>query len=163
MKSTREQRGAKAEDVQGYTTSFRVKRPAGEVYRAINDVRRWWSGRIDGDTGELGAEFRYRYEDIHDSRQKVTELVPGKRVVWRVTDSNLTFLKDPKEWKGTEIVFDIAEKGGETEVRFTHVGLSPDHECYEACSGGWDSLVNGNLRKLILSGEVQPSPFGTQP
>ncbi len=163
METTSERRGAKAAGAQGYTTAFRVKRTPDEVYRAINDVRAWWSGRIDGATDELGAEFRYRYEDVHDSRQKVTELVPGRRVVWRVTDGTLTFVKNKNEWKGTEVVFDIAEKGGETEVRFTHVGLSPACECYEACSGGWDALVNGNLRQRILTGEVQPNPFGDEP
>jgi hypothetical protein len=33
------------------------------------------------------------------------------------------------EWKNTEIVFEIAKKGGKTEVRFTHVGLKLAYEC----------------------------------
>ena len=35
------------------------------------------------------------------------------------------FVKDKSEWKDTDILFDIAKKGDKTEVRFTHVGLSP--------------------------------------
>ena len=37
----------------------------------------------------------------------ITELVPGKKVVWHVSDSQLNFEKDKSEWTGTEIVFEI--------------------------------------------------------
>jgi hypothetical protein len=96
---------------------------------------------------------------MHFSKQKITELVPGKKVVWHVSDANLTFLKDKSEWKGTDIVFDIAEKDGKTEVHFTHVGLVPAFECFRDCSNGWTRLVNGNLQNLIATGKDQPSPW----
>ncbi len=158
METARE-KSVKAAGGRSYTTAFLVDRTPDEVYRAIVDVRSWWSGRIDGDTDRLGGEFRYRYRDLHDSRQKVSALVPGRRVVWRVTDGTLTFVKSKHEWKGTEVVFDISEKGGKTEVRFTHHGLSPACECYQACSGGWDAFIGGNLKRWITTGEVQPNPF----
>jgi hypothetical protein len=144
---------------QGFTTSFTVEQTPEEVFAAINNVRGWWSGAIDGDTGRLGAEFTYRYENMHKSTQKVTEFVPGKRVVWHVADAELTFVKDKTEWIGTDIVFEIARRGGKTELRFTHVGLIPAFECYGGCSGAWGSLVDGNLRNLIATGENQPDAF----
>ena len=45
---------------------------------------------------------------MHRSSQKITELVPDKKVAWHVTDSRLEFVKDKAEWNGTDIVFDIA-------------------------------------------------------
>jgi len=143
----------------GFTTSFTVDQTPNEVFTAINNVRGWWSGEIDGDADRPGAEFTYRYKDMHRSTQQVTEFVPGKKVVWHVTDAQLTFAKDKTEWIGTDIVFEIAKQGDKTELRFTHEGLVPAFECYGGCSGAWGALVEGNLRNLITTGKNQPDAF----
>ena len=143
---------------QNFTTTISVDKSPEEVFKAINNVRGWWSGQIEGETDKLGAEFTYRYKDVHRSKQKVKELIPGKRVVWQVLDSSLSFRKE-NEWTGTDIVFDIAQKDGKSEVRFTHVGLVPAFQCFGDCSGAWGVLINENLRKLINTGEAQPDAF----
>jgi len=146
-------------EAKSYTTSFAVDQSPQEVFDAINNVRGWWSGETQGATDKLGAEFTYRFQDVHRSKQKITELIPGKKVVWRVLDADLSFAKNRSEWKGTDIVFEIGEKGGKTEVRFQLVGLAPAYECYDNCSNASGMLVNGNLRKLITTGKPQPSPW----
>ena len=145
-----------------FAITILVDRTPEEAFAAINNVRGWWSGAIEGDTDKLGAEFTYRYDDMHRSRQRITELVPGKRVVWRVVDSHLSFLTDKSEWNDTEIVFDIFQKGRKTEIRFAHVGLVPQFECYGSCSNAWAALINGNLRELITTGETQPDAFAQE-
>jgi uncharacterized protein YndB with AHSA1/START domain len=142
---------------QDLTITFSVDQTPQEVFDAITNVRGWWSGNIEGPTDKLGGEFTYRYEELHYSKQKVTELVPGKRVVWLVLGAAMTFIEDQSEWTGTKVVFDIARKGDKTEVRFTHVGLVPSHECYGACSSAWSSYVRGSLRTLITTGKGQPN------
>src|ERR1700730_11861979 len=92
----------------------------------------------------------------HYAKQKITELIPGNKVVWLVSDSQLNFVKDKSEWNGTTITFEISKKGDMTEVRFTHAGLVPDFECYGACSNAWGSYINGSLRNLITAVKGQP-------
>ncbi|HLQ58672.1 MAG TPA: SRPBCC domain-containing protein [Gemmatimonadales bacterium] len=140
------------------TSTFTVDQTPEEAFAAINNVRGWWSGEIEGSTDKLGDEFTYRYQDVHYSKQKITEMIPGKKVVWLVLDSYLNFIEDKSEWNGTKITFEIAKEGDKTEVHFTHVGLVPDHECYGACSNAWGTYINGSLRSLITTGKGQPNP-----
>ena len=140
-----------------FTTTILVDQTPQEAFNIINNVRGWWTGEpgVDGNTDKPGDEFTYRYGDIHYSKQKVTELIPGKKVGWLVTDSELNFIKNKSEWTGTKIIFEIAKKGDKTEVRFTHMGLVPEVECYGDCSNAWSSYIKNSLRNFITKGKVQ--------
>ncbi len=143
---------------ESFTTTIAVDQTPEEAFAAIQNVRGWWSGQIDGGTAKLGDEFTYRYKKLHYSKQKLVEVVPGKRMVWDVLDASLSFVRDAGEWKGSQIRFDIARKGGKTEVRFTHVGLVQEHECFDACSNAWTFYIQESLRDLISKGKGQPNP-----
>jgi hypothetical protein len=140
----------------GYSTSFTVEQSPEAVFAAINNVRGWWGEDIDGSADKLGEEFTFRVETIHYSKQKITEFVPNQKVVWLITEADLSFTQDKAEWKGTEVIFEIAEKDGKTEVRFTHKGLVPDFECFDICSSTWGNTINGSLVNLISKGKGQP-------
>jgi len=142
-----------------FSATILVDQTPEEVFAAINNVRGWWSGEIEGETDKPCVEFTYRVPEMHYSKQLITEFIPGKKVVWHVSDANLSFVEDKGEWRGTDIVFEISKKGDRTEVRFTHKGLVPSFECYDDCSAGWSMLVNGNLQKLITTGKDQPSTW----
>ena len=142
---------------RNYTIAFTVNQTPQEAFAAINNVRGWWSEEIEGSTNKLGAEFKYHFKDIHRCKLKITELIPGKKVVWHVLENHFNFTKDKTEWKGTDIAFEISSKGGKTEIRFTHIGLVPEYECYDACSEGWGFYINTSLRDLIANGKGQPN------
>ncbi len=142
---------------QNFTATFSVDQTPEEVFDAINNVRGWWSEEIEGDTDKLEDEFTYHYEDLHRSIQKITELVPAKKVVWHVLDSQINFVKDKTEWNGTDIIFEITRKDGKTELRFTHVGLVSAIECYGGCSDAWGFYINDSLRSLITTGKGKPN------
>jgi hypothetical protein len=139
-----------------FTTAFTVDQSPEEAFRAIQNVRGWWSESVVGDTQALGDVFVYRYEKLHVSTQTLTELKPGKKLVWAVSDAVLSFVKDKTEWNGTQLVFALSRKAGKTQVRFTHEGLSTAVECYGACSSAWTHYVNGSLKKLITTGRGTP-------
>jgi hypothetical protein len=142
---------------QNYTTSFTVDQSPEEVFAAVNNVRGWWSEEIEGSTDKLGAEFEFHSGDVHRSTQKITEFVPGKKVVWHVLDSQINFVKDKTEWTGTDIIFEITRKNDRTELRFAHVGLVPAIECYGSCSDAWGFYINHSLFILITKGKGQPN------
>ena len=141
---------------KNFTTSFVLDQSPAEFFEAITNVRGWWSQEIEGDTDRLGAVFYYHYQDIHRATCKITELVRGKKVVWHVLQNYFNFTKDQTEWTNTDIVFEITKKGNHTKLTFTHVGLTPTHECYPACKDGWTTYMD-SLKNLIASGKGQPN------
>ncbi len=142
---------------QNFTTSFTVDQTPEEVFNAINNVRGWWTKEIEGDTDKLGEEFKYHHKDLHRCTMKITELIPGKKVVWHVLDNYFSFTKDKTEWTDTDIIFEISQKGDQTELHFTHVGLVPEYECYSACKEGWSNYINNSLHDLITTGKGKPN------
>ena len=63
---------------QNFTSTISVDQSPEEAFAAINNVRGWWSEEIEGATDKLGAEFRYRYEDVHRCKMKVVESSPTR-------------------------------------------------------------------------------------
>jgi len=143
---------------QDFTATILVDQTPEEAFAAINNVRGWWTGNlgVEGSTDKLNDEFTYVYEPYHYSKQKATELIPGKKVVWLVTDSQLNFIEQKDEWTNTEIVFEITPHDNQTEVKFTHIGLVPDGECYNDCSNAWGGYIKNSLFKLISEGAAAP-------
>ena len=138
-----------------FTTTIIVDNSASEAFNAINNVRAWWQGEIEGNTSQLNDEFTYRMDDIHYSKQLIIELIPNEKVTWLITDSKLnpSKFKDESEWTGTKIIFEITTANNKTEVHFTHVGLISAFECYEDCSWAWGVLIQESLFSLITTGK----------
>ena len=143
---------------QDYTASITVNATPKEAFESINKVTKWWTENLEGSSQKLNDEFTVRFGDVHVSTQKLVEVIPDKKVVWLVTASKLNFVKDKQEWNGTKISFEIFEKNDKTEVRFTHIGLVPDYECFDACSNAWGQYIKQSLFKLITTGKGEPTP-----
>lgn len=142
-----------------FSTSFSVDQPAAKVFDAVNNVRGWWSEKIDGVTDELDQEFTYQRKDLHKCTMKIVEFIPDKKVVWLVLDNYFSFTEDQSEWIGTRIEFEISEADGKTTLSFTHRGLVPEHECYNICFDAWTFYITESLKELITKGAGQPNPL----
>ena len=143
-----------------FTATLLVDQTPKQVFDAINNVRGWWSEEIEGGTNKLNDEFKYHYEDVHRCKMKIIELVPNEKVVWYVLDNYFKFTKDKNEWKDTKIIFEISQQDNKTQLRFTHLGLVPQYECYEICRDAWTNYIQNSLRNLITTGKGQPNGKG---
>ena len=143
-----------------FTTTILVDQTPQQVFDAINNVRGWWSEEIEGRTDKVNDVFKYHFGDVHRCQVKVIELVSGQKVQWLVLDNYFNFTQDDTEWKNTKIIFEISRKDNKTEMRFTHQGLTPEYECYDACHQGWTHYIQNSLCNLITNGEGKPNKTG---
>ncbi|SJZ51449.1 SRPBCC family protein [Sediminibacterium ginsengisoli] len=140
-----------------FNTTILVDQTPEAVFKAASNVRGWWSESIEGNTDQLNEEFLYYYKDVHISKMKIIEYIPGKMIVWQVLNNHFSFTKDKTEWNGNRIVFEITPKGDKTELRFTQEGLTPANECYSVCHDAWTSYIQGSLKDLITTGKGKPN------
>ncbi|MDR7384494.1 SRPBCC family protein [Promicromonospora iranensis] len=140
---------------QNYTTSFTVHASPDEVFAAITRPQAWWTEMIEGGTTESGDEFGFDNPGLHRTRIRLTEVVPGTKMVWHVLENHFGFVQDQSEWVGSDIVFELADgPEGDTAVRVTHVGLVPELECYDVCSAAWNHHLAQGLRGLVEAGHA---------
>lgn len=127
------------------------------VFNALTrNVAKWWGGSdLTGSTLRLHDEFSIYHPGAHYSKQEVIELLPDERLAWFVSESELAWLQHNKhEWTGTKMIFTLFTNTGKTALRFTHVGLTPDKECYEACSNsGWGIVISDYLYHFVSEGK----------
>ena len=136
-----------------FTTTIAVEQTPKQVFNAINNPQAWWSGEIKGSTDKLNDEFTYRFKELHLSKQRIVEMIPDQKVVWLVTESKINYAEDKREWTDTKISFEISEQDNKTQLRFTHLGLVPEIECFDSCSNSWSQLILQGLSSLITTGK----------
>ena len=145
-------------DKRNFTTTIVLEKSTPVVFKAItHDVAKWWGGNeLSGSSTKLNDEFVVHHPGAHYSKQKVVEIVPDKKVVWLIAESELSWLeKDKHEWTDTKIIFEIAVEVNKTLLRFTHDGLVPEKECYERCAlEGWNIVIKDWLFNFITEGKA---------
>lgn len=154
---------------ENLTVTVSVDQTPDAVFAAITDVRGWWNENLIGDTAALYDEFvftddvqyagerKQSKDGIRYCRFRLTEVVPGQRMVWHVVDSYLNFVQNHDEWTDTDVIFDLEATPEGTTVQFMHVGLTAaESECFDACSRGWTFYITKSLPQLVSTGAGQP-------
>jgi hypothetical protein len=136
-----------------FNSSFSAKISAEEAIKKISNVPGWWGITFSGKSEKQGDEFVVKMGGDSFFNFTVAELIPGKKVVWLVTDCYMPWYSDKTEWTGTKLVFDITENDGVSTVTFTHDGLTPEVECYKDCAPGWTHWIKTSLFSYFTTGE----------
>jgi len=140
---------------QDYHSSITTTIDPKKAFESISRVPEWWTSHFEGRSQNPGDVFTVRFGETFVTF-KVTEVVPGQKVSWLVTDCNLHWLSDKKEWKDTRIVWEVSTRDNLTQIDFTHIGLVPAVECYENCEKGWNFFIKDSLFKLITEDKGLP-------
>ncbi len=142
-------------NANNFHTRITVNAGAKEAMKKINEVDLWWAKNFTGRAEQLNDQFTVRFGDTFVDFQ-ISEFVPEKKVVWKVTNCNLHWINNKKEWNGTDVVFELSEKENATQIDFTHVGLVPGVECYNDCEVGWNGHLTQSLVRFINEGKGRP-------
>ena len=128
-----------------------------EAFDKISRVPEWWGTNFEGKSTKVNDEFTVRFPNGDMYKIRISEIDPNKRIVWEVIDGFQTWVKNPSEWKGTKIEWDIRkEKNGRVSIDLTHLGLVPEIECFDRCTRGWNWLMQESLSKFLTEGKGLP-------
>lgn len=136
-----------------FQSSITAKISAGEAIKRIGNVAEWWGVTFIGKSGKLNDKFVVKMGGESFFNITVAELIPGKKIVWVITDCNMPWYSDKKEWADTKLIFDLCENNGITTLNFTHEGLTPDIECYQDCETGWTHWIRKSLFSYFTTGK----------
>ena len=139
---------------KSFTATIEVAKSPQDVFKCLKEVPKWWSKDFEGSSGKLHDEFVICHPGRHFSKQRLIEVIPDKKIVWYVTESNLDWLeKDQAEWTGTKMIFELTPKENKTVINFMHEGLAPGKECYDRCQQGWNMVIKERLFNFITEGK----------
>lgn len=128
-----------------------------EALEKISRVSDWWATNFEGSSQNLNDIFTVRFANGDMYKMKISEFFPDKKITWDVIDSHQGWVKNETEWTGTKILWEVSEQQDGTQIDMTHVGLTPELECYDTCTTkGWDYLLHKSLSKLLTENKGLP-------
>jgi uncharacterized protein YndB with AHSA1/START domain len=151
MTDTEQPIATQAKASADYQKTIRVKASPGALFDALTTVSgltAWWT-RATG-SGDADGELTFFF-DSGSLLMQVDQATRPTSVQWTVTDCS--FLPD---WVGTRPAFTITLVDGDaSELQFRHHGLTPELDCIEQCTRGWDHFLE-SLREYVEVGRGMP-------
>jgi Activator of Hsp90 ATPase homolog 1-like protein len=142
---------------QDYHNNIASKIAPKEAFNKISEVSKWWSLIFEGSSSKPGDVFAVRFKNGDWYKINVEEMIPERKIAWKVIDSDQTWHEDRDEWTGTQIIWEISPEKDGSIVSMTHQGLVPEFECYDRCKAGWDYLMQKSLTKFLNEGKGLPA------
>ena len=122
-----------------------------EALTTVDGLAGWWTRDTSGTPGETAGTIAFRFPPVGGFDMEVAELIPDKRVVWRVVGES------PEEWLGTTVEFELRQDGDYTIVMFKHAGWREPVEFMNHCSTKWATFLL-SLVQLAETGAGSPAP-----
>src|SRR5882757_6912851 len=101
-----------------FNSSITAKISPSEAINKISNVPEWWGITFSGSAKKQNDTFVVKMGGDSFFNFTVVELIPDKKVVWLVTDCNMPWYSDKKEWANTKMIFTLSENNGVTNLNF---------------------------------------------
>ncbi len=136
-----------------------ISSSAESVFTAITqNIQDWW-GKTDSVVSKLGDEFTTSFDQTF-WKFRIIEFVPNQKLIWECIDARHIhegYEGIEKEWLGTKVYWKIITVSeNESVLEFSHDGLTPDLNCYEICTMGWERFVSVSLKRYAETGTGMP-------
>jgi hypothetical protein len=104
---------------KSFTATIEVSKSPQDVFKCLKEVPKWWSKDFEGSSAKLHDEFVILPSRPPFLKTRLIEVIPDKKIVWYVTESNLDWLeKDQAEWTGTKMIFELTPKENKTVINY---------------------------------------------
>ncbi len=139
-----------------------VKVSSEKVFEAVTTgINSWWGNVDNARIEKVGDEFSIFFEENTIWRFVISKMDRFEAVHWTCVHAYHAYggLKGiEKEWLNSKIKWQIKDlKNGETQIRFEHIGLTPELNCYDICHAGWTHFVASSLKQYLETGKGLPN------
>ena len=141
---------------QDYHSSFTAHATPKDAFDKISRVSEWWGKRFEGESQQLNDVFTVSFNNGDRYTAKIAEMQPDHKIVWDIIDAYQVWVKEPAEWVGTKITWEVIPQADSVEVKMTHTCLGPELECFNQCTKGWNYLTYESLSQFMNKGEGRP-------
>lgn len=122
-----------------------------DVFQALTEqsgLKSWWSEHsvIEPRVGSLAKVSFYNNAVTFEFR--ITELVPGEKVVWSLEGG-------PPDWLETVITWNLSAEEGQTMLNFVHSGFASTGGNFASVNYNWGWYIT-SLKFLLEKGKGMP-------
>jgi len=145
---------------QSYQKTIVVKANTERVFAALTrNIEYWWT-KPDNAIVKEGDKAKFTFPPGRSYWTfEATSLTPNQ-VKLRCVDALHLHEGMPSaietEWLGSQLIFNMTQKGQSTQIDFEHQGLIPQLHCYEVCENGWDYFFLESLQHYLDTGTGSP-------
>ncbi len=143
--------------MKNYEHTITVKVTPKRVFDALTkEMSNWWTD-MTSIVDKIGDKTTAKFEDGTTWSFEVVKLEANRLVELFCYQADhihpVTTPEMRREWENTTLRFNIIGKGENTDVHFTHVGLTPEVNCYSVCNSGWNHFF-GSAFKAYLEKQI---------
>jgi uncharacterized protein YndB with AHSA1/START domain len=119
-----------------FIANMTIRASREKVHKLLAEIvglKQWWENPVKGTPGK-GGNLRFEFQDSDEHSVMMVDSATTDKVQWTVIEDT----GFNGEWVGTTIIFELRKKDEHhIEMKFRHIGLTPDLKSYEPCKKAW--------------------------